>query len=293
VDTIEASGIRAFGCHGVLPEEQARAQPFEVDLRLEVDLAAAAASDRLEDTVDYGSLTVAVTRIVEDESYRLLERLADRIAGLCLSRSGVRSVEVSVRKLRPPVPVQVASVGVTIHRQAVHPDLQRGPARRAHLGLGSNLGDRLGFLQGAITGLASTPGIEVVAVSRVYETAPVGGPHQGPYLNAVVAVDTDLGATELLDVAQRLEAAAGRIRAERWGPRSLDVDVLLIGDERITTDRLTVPHPRLFERGFVLAPLADVAPSLVERPDGGWDGVEATGLALDPSRPGFCYEPPP
>jgi len=168
-----------------------------------------------------------------------------------------------------------------------------GPTRRAHLGLGSNLGDRLGFLQGAINGLGATPGIEVVAVSQVYETAPVGGPRQGPYLNAVVALDTDLGATELLGVAQRLEAAAGRLRAERWGPRSLDVDVLLVGDERITTERLTVPHPRLFERAFVLAPLADVAPALVERPDGGWVGVEPTGLALYPSRPGFCYETPP
>jgi len=121
VDTIEASGIRAFGRHGVLPEEQARAQPFEVDLRLEVDLTAAAASDRLEDTVDYGPLTVAVARIVEDESYRLVERLADRIAGLCLGLRGVRAVEVSVRKLRPPVPVQVASVGVTLHRRADEP----------------------------------------------------------------------------------------------------------------------------------------------------------------------------
>jgi len=126
VDTIEASGIRACGRHGVLPEEQARAQPFEVDLRLEVDLAAAAASDRLEDTVDYGPLTVAVARIVEDESYRLVERLADRIAGLCLSLSGVQSVEVSVRKLRPPVPVLVASVGVTLHRRAPRADEPSG-----------------------------------------------------------------------------------------------------------------------------------------------------------------------
>ncbi len=121
MDTIEASGIRACGRHGVLAEEQARAQPFEIDLRLEVDLSAAAASDRLEDTVDYGPLTVAVARIVEDESYRLVERLADRIAGLCLSLSGVRSVEVSVRKLRPPVPVQVAWVGVTLRRRADEP----------------------------------------------------------------------------------------------------------------------------------------------------------------------------
>ncbi len=116
--TIEVLGIRAFGCHGVLPEEQSRAQPFEVDLRLETDLDAAAASDRLEDTVDYGPLTEAVARTVELESYRLLERLADRIARVCISLDGVQSVEVSVRKLRPPVPVQVASVGVTLRRTA-------------------------------------------------------------------------------------------------------------------------------------------------------------------------------
>lgn len=119
MDTIEALGIRAFGRHGVLDEEQARSQPFEVDLRLEVDLTAAATSDRLEDTVDYGSLTEAIARTIELESYRLVERLADRIVGVCLSVHGVQAVEVTVRKLRPPVPVEVASVGVTLRRRAV------------------------------------------------------------------------------------------------------------------------------------------------------------------------------
>jgi len=164
----------------------------------------------------------------------------------------------------------------------------RGPeARRAHLGLGSNLGDRLGFLQSAVTALAATEGIEVVGVSGVYATEPVGGPAQGPYLNAVVALDTVLSATELLDVAQRIEAAAGRVRAERWGPRQLDIDVLLVGDERVATDRLSLPHPRLWERGFVLAPLADVAPDLVPRPEGGWGGVTRTEMTLHPSRQGI------
>ncbi|MEO5680121.1 MAG: dihydroneopterin aldolase [Acidimicrobiales bacterium] len=119
--TIEILGIGAMGRHGVLAEEQARAQPFEVDLRLDVDLGAAAASDRLEDTVDYALLTEAVARTVELESYQLLERLADRIAGVCVSLPGVRSVEVSVRKLRPPIPVLVASVGVTLQRSAAVP----------------------------------------------------------------------------------------------------------------------------------------------------------------------------
>jgi dihydroneopterin aldolase len=114
--TIEVLGIRAVGRHGVLPEEQARSQPFEVDLRLEADLTAAAHSDNLEDTVDYALVTEAVARTVELESFRLLERLADRIAAICISLTAVTSVEVTVRKLRPPVPVQVSSVGVTIRR---------------------------------------------------------------------------------------------------------------------------------------------------------------------------------
>jgi 7,8-dihydroneopterin aldolase/epimerase/oxygenase len=130
VGTIEVLGIRAVGRHGVLPEEQFRSQPFEVDLRLEADLSKAAASDSIEDTVDYGPLTEAVARTVELESYRLLERLADRIAGVCVSISGVTAVEVSVRKLRPPVPVHVTSVGVTLRREAaeVPPEPPAGAA---------------------------------------------------------------------------------------------------------------------------------------------------------------------
>lgn len=153
---------------------------------------------------------------------------------------------------------------------------------RAHLGLGSNLGDRLAYLRGAVGALASTRGIEVAAVSRVYETVPVGGPEQGRYLNAVVAIDTELGARQLLAVAQRLETGAGRERSERFGPRTLDVDVLLVGDEEVDSAELTVPHPRWQERAFVLAPLADVATELVTRPGGGWEGVELTGLLLVP-----------
>lgn len=132
--------------------------------------------------------------------------------------------------------------------------------RRAYLGLGSNLGDRLAHLQAAVDGLARTPGLAVVAVSPVYETAPVGGPPQDDYLNAVVALDTDLTPHDLLRIAQGLEDAEHRVRRERWGPRTLDVDVLLVGDEAVDDPDLVVPHPRLTERAFVLVPLADLDP---------------------------------
>lgn len=133
---------------------------------------------------------------------------------------------------------------------------------RAFLGLGSNLGDRRRQLREAVAGLP-----DVVAVSPVYETEPVGGPPgQGPYLNLVVELGTDRTPRELLELARSLEATAGRSREQRWGPRSLDVDVLLAGDLVVDEPDLVVPHPRMAERRFVLAPLADLAPELV--PDG-------------------------
>ncbi len=126
---------------------------------------------------------------------------------------------------------------------------------RAYIGLGSNLGDRRGHLRAAVAGLP-----DVVAVSPVYETDPVGGPAgQSPYLNLVVALETDLSPRDLLEVAHRLEEAAGRVRTERHGPRTLDVDVLLVGDLSVHEDDLVVPHPRMWQRRFVLAPLADLA----------------------------------
>jgi len=129
----------------------------------------------------------------------------------------------------------------------------------AHLGLGSNLGEREAHLRAAVASLD-----EVVAVSGAYESEPMGGPGgQGPYLNAVVALETQRSPRSLLVECQRLEALAGRVRAERWGPRTLDVDVLLVGDLVVVEDDLVVPHPRLWLRRFVLAPLAEVAPWLV------------------------------
>ncbi len=130
---------------------------------------------------------------------------------------------------------------------------------RAFVSLGSNLGDRRAYLRAALDRLP-----DVVGVSNLYETDPVGGPPgQGAYLNCVVELRTALTPRELLAVAQAAEAAAARVRVERWGPRTLDVDVLLVGDEKVDEADLTVPHPRMWERGFVLVPLADLAPEIV------------------------------
>ena len=131
-------------------------------------------------------------------------------------------------------------------------------SRRALLALGSNLGDRWSHLRWAVAALP-----DAVEVSAVYETAPVGGPDQGPYLNCGVRLETDLDARGLLEVAQDRELAAGRVRSDRWGPRTLDVDVLWVDGQTVDEPDLEVPHPRMFERAFVLVPLRAVAPDLV------------------------------
>lgn len=136
----------------------------------------------------------------------------------------------------------------------------RGAPVDAFLGLGSNVAERLDTLEAAIRDLHAADGIEVQAVSGVYETDPVGGPDQDPYLNAVVAIRTTLRPERLLAAVQAIEAAHGRDRdrEERWGPRTLDLDILLYGDAVIDTATLVVPHPRLHERAFVLVPLLEV-----------------------------------
>ena len=131
---------------------------------------------------------------------------------------------------------------------------------RAFLGLGSNLGDRAALLAAAVDRLVA---VGLVRVSPTYETDPVGGPEQDAFLNIVAELDTDLSARQLLGVCVRLEIAAERERVERWGPRTLDVDVLWVDGEEVDEPDLVVPHPRLWERRFVLAPLRDLAPDLV------------------------------
>ena len=128
----------------------------------------------------------------------------------------------------------------------------------AYLGLGSNLGERLDNLQRAVDLLAAPPGIRVARSSRVYETEPVGGPEQPDYLNAVIEVRTDLEPRGLLGVCLDVEATMGRVRSVRWGPRSIDIDVLTYGDETVDEPGLVVPHPRMHERGFVLMPLGEL-----------------------------------
>jgi 2-amino-4-hydroxy-6-hydroxymethyldihydropteridine diphosphokinase len=134
-----------------------------------------------------------------------------------------------------------------------------------YIALGSNLGDRMAHLNGAIKELRATAGIEVLAVSRIIETAPVGPPGQGPYLNAAAHLRTTLAPRGLLNACLAIEAGHGRRRSEaqRWGARQLDIDLLLYGDQVIDEPGMRVPHPRMLERDFVMIPLVEIAPDFV------------------------------
>lgn len=134
---------------------------------------------------------------------------------------------------------------------------------RVFVALGGNLDNPESHVRSALSELATLPQTELKRRSSLYRSAPVGPPGQPVFINAVAELETELGPDELLDRLQSIEAAHGRVRGgEKWGPRTLDLDLLLYGDLRIRTDRLTVPHPEMTARNFVLGPLAEVAPGL-------------------------------
>lgn len=137
------------------------------------------------------------------------------------------------------------------------------PTREVVLALGSNLGDRGDILQGGVDAIAGIEGVQLTGVSPVYETVPVGGPPQPDYLNAVVLADVTIPSRELLDRLHEVEAAFARVRLVRWGPRTLDLDIICVAGERSDDPDLTLPHPRAHERAFVLAPWHDVDPDAV------------------------------
>ena len=264
-DRIEINGLTVTTVVGALPHEREIAQPLRIDLALVVDLRDAGRSDELGDTVHYGVVAEQVAAVVRENKDVLLERLADRIAEVAVGFDRVEAVELTVTKLRPPIAEHVDTTAV---RGAPHArPTSSSPPRSSHraiVALGSNLGDRWEYL---------APGRRRARrrrrPSQVFETDPVGGPDdQGAYLNMVVAVDTPLDPFAFVRRCQRIEAAALRQRVVHWGPRTLDVDVLFYDDVTIASPELTIPHPRIAERRFVLAPLAEVAP---ERCPAGWD----------------------
>nr|WP_269329484.1 2-amino-4-hydroxy-6-hydroxymethyldihydropteridine diphosphokinase [Kineosporia babensis] len=255
LDQIRLFGVTARGHHGVFEFERREGQDFTVDVVLHTDVTAAAAGDDLSKTADYGVLAGTVAEIVRGEPVDLIETLAERIALACLEADGVLAADVAVHKPQAPITESFADVVVALRRERTI-TLERAPKEPVPivLALGTNLGDRLMILRDAVKELRAAEGVELTAVSPVIQTDPVGGPDQPDYLNAVVLATTTLSARDVLALANRIEADHGRERVERWGPRTLDIDVISYGNLRSYDETLTLPHPRAHERAFVLAP---------------------------------------
>lgn len=293
LDVIALRGLSARAIHGVLPEEHVAPQPFVVDLALWVDGSDAARSDDIAETVSYAEVADVVATIVKGPAVRLIETLAHRIADAIVSMERVHGVEVTVHKPEAPIRQVFADVSVTVRagrcgesggavelsREApkaparpgarvvpearLVPEARALPAVRVVLALGGNIGDAPKTLADAVERLINDPRIDVLDVSPLLRTMPVLAPGQAPqddYWNAVVLASTALGPREVLALAHELEASAKRERLERWGARTLDVDLIDYAGIKMSEADLTLPHPRARTRAFVLAPWSVIDP---------------------------------
>lgn len=261
-DRITLTGISVVACHGVLASEKVEPQPFIADIVMECDLSRAGASDDLDRTVSYADVAQEARRILVGPSVDLIETLAEHIATAVLVRPAIEAVEVTIHKPQAPagVPFHDAELGgpsVTIRREQ---------DRAVVIAVGANLGDRVATLKSAVRALRETDGVRVLGVSPLFETDPVGGVEQPDYLNAVVTARSRLAPWTLLARLHQIESWHSRTREIRWGARTLDLDLIQVGDPGAgtdltsSTDDLTLPHPRAHERSFVLAPWSAADP---------------------------------
>ncbi len=251
MDEIRIENLEVYAYHGVFPEENKKGQHFYLNAVLYTDTRKAGKSDELADSTHYGLVCEEMDRAMREQSFRLIERAAEYVAKrvLCMFPL-IKELELEVRKPEAPVSLPFESVSVKI-RRGWH---------RVYIALGSNMGDSGGYLRGAVAQLEASEEIRHVRVSSLIRTKPYGVVGQPDFLNGMAELETLLTPQELLDFLHELENAAGRERKERWGPRTLDLDIIFYDDLIMDSADLTIPHADMHRREFVLAPLAELAP---------------------------------
>ena len=258
-----------------------RAQTFVVDATLFLDLAAAGRSDDLNDTVDYGAVAKGIVAIIEGEHVDLIEKLANRIVGMILGFPAVCRTQVTVHKPNAPITVPFDDVSVTVERSRETVDSpsrerssEHGQVHHAIIAMGGNQGDVTATLRDAVRCIDGLPSTQVTGVSPLYRTDAWGMPEgTAEFRNAVVSVDTRLSAAELLAGLQRIEASHGRVRTDHWTSRTLDLDIIDFDGQESADPDLTLPHPRAWQRAFVLGPW------LALEPDAELGGAHAGSVA--------------
>lgn len=261
LETISVNGIAGYGYHGVLDHERVEGQEFSVDVEYSIPMLQAARTDDLTDTLSYADVAQRAHGLIVGEPFRLIESLAHAIADAVITAGPVTSVTVRVHKPHAPIPVEFADVVLTVERSQADPLRALKPATIA---FGSNLGDTEATVSVAIAELGATDGVTLISQSDIMTTTALttaGLDETKPkYANAVVNVETTLSPIALLDVCQSIENSHGRVRAEKWGNRTLDLDIIDYAGEVWHSPRLVLPHPEAHKRTFVIDPWLQIDP---------------------------------
>lgn len=253
MDKIVIKNLNVFAYHGVFKEEKEKGQLFRISAELKLSLRKAAQKDDLKLAVNYAEVCELIEEVATREKCDLIETVAENIAAEILIRyKTVQGVKVQVSKPDAPVDMTFEDIAVVVDRSR----------HTALLGLGSNLGDREQYLKNAIDQLGKDDYISVKKVSSFIETEPYGPVEQPDFMNAAVLIETLYSPEELLMVTSDIEQDAKRERIIHWGPRTLDIDLLLFDEEIISTEQLTIPHKEMHLRGFVLKPADEIAPHM-------------------------------
>ena len=253
-DVIRIKDLEVYAYHGVMEEEKAKGQFFYISADMRCDVSKAGRTDDLTQTVNYAAVCDDIVSFMTENRFDLIESCAERLARMILRKyEMIESIDLTVRKPQAPIAHPFGDVSVTVSRGR----------HTAFIALGSNMGDKRAFLDGAVAGLDEDPDTKVIKVSSFIETKPYGGVEQDDFLNGAVMVETLLDPFELLDLCHDIENAADRKREIRWGPRTLDMDILFFDELVIDTNDLVVPHPDMSNRTFVLGPLVELCPRLI------------------------------
>jgi len=252
MDTIKLYGIEFYAYHGVLQSEKELGQVFKVDCEFSFD--SSICDDDISKTINYGQIALDIRDYATKNRFDLLESLANGLADeIMMSYTLMESVTITIHKPYAPITSKFDDVTMTVTRNRV----------TAYLAIGSNLGDRKSNLDSVIERVNEDPKITLISRSTYIETEPYGVIDQPVFLNGAIKVSTIYTPRQLLAFCKGCEQAAGRIRTRRWGERTLDVDIVMYGQEKIFSDDLIIPHPEMHIRDFVLRPLEEIEPYLI------------------------------
>lgn len=251
MDRIIIENLEVFARHGVFPEETRLGQKFIVSCVLFLDTGPAGINDDIEKTVDYGAAAHLIRDHMQKHTYKLIESAAEHLAReLLMFHDSVQQAELEIKKPWAPIGLSLDYAAVKICRKW----------HEVYIGLGSNLGDRTGYIRQAVKDLQRIKECRVEKLSGLIETEPYGGVEQDRFMNGVLKMSTIFTPGQLLEKLHELENGAGRVRNVRWGPRTLDLDILFYDDEILEENDLYIPHIDLINREFVLGPMAEIAP---------------------------------